>query len=129
MILAALFLIVGPDAVVDEPGYGHDCAAQPVQNFELRLTPSDISSAQIGAHHQSNEPVLNIQFSPSGQDRFLAVQKGRIGKKIAICFEGKLLSTPILQDYIYGGRAQISGFTLDELTDFQARMNETKTAP
>ncbi|MEP2104087.1 MAG: hypothetical protein ABJP02_13550 [Parasphingorhabdus sp.] len=128
MIWTALLLMAGPDASdveVEEPGYEHDCSAQPVRNFELRLVASDIKYAGMGFGSYSNEPVLNIEFSETGYDKFAAVQKGRIGKKFAFCFEDKLLSTPVLNEYIYGRTAQVSGgYTIEEITELQSRMNK-----
>lgn len=128
MIWTALLLMAGPDASdveVEEPGYEHDCSAQPVRNFELRLVASDIKYAGIGFGSYSNEPVLNIEFSETGYDKFATVQKGRIGKKFAFCFEDKLLSTPVLNEYIYGRTAQVSGgYTIEEITELQSRMNK-----
>ncbi|WP_343759857.1 SecDF P1 head subdomain-containing protein [Parasphingorhabdus litoris] len=115
---------------MDEPGYEHDCLAEPRQDFEFRLIASDIKSAQVGFHMQSNEPVLNIEFSESGFDRFLAVQKGRVGKKIVLCFKGRLLSTPVLNEYVHSRTAQISGgFTLEEATELQSQMTEGSETP
>ncbi len=133
MIWAVLLLITGPDVQeveVDEPGYEHDCSGQPIQNYELRLTPSDISSAEVGFGSYSNEPVLNIVFSETGYAKFASVQKGRLGKRFALCFEGRLLSVPILNEYIYGRTAQISGgFTIEEATELQIQMNKNNGAP
>ncbi|WP_108810137.1 SecDF P1 head subdomain-containing protein [Sphingorhabdus sp. Alg231-15] len=132
MIWAALLHITTPDAQdveAVEPGYEHDCSGQPMQNYELRLTASDISSAAVGFGSYSNEPVLNIVFSETGYDKFASVQKGRLGKRFALCFEGRLLSVPILNEYIYGRAAQISGaFTIEEATDLQIQMNKNKGA-
>ncbi len=133
MIWAALLLITGseaPDVEVDEPSYEHDCSAQPKQDFELRLVASDIHYAGVGFGSHSNEPVLNIEFSETGYDKFAAVQKGRIGKRFALCFEDKLLSTPVLNEYIYGRTAQVSGgYTIEEITELQTRMNKYTETP
>lgn len=136
MILATLLLVLGPDvpeADLDEPDYEHDCSVKTVRDFELRLIASDIKYAGIGFGSYSNEPVLNIEFSETGYEKFAAVQKGRIGKKFALCFEDKLLSTPVLNEYIYGRTAQVSGgYTIEEITELQTQMNkdiETSDVP
>lgn len=127
MIWVVLLLIAGtdtPDVEVEEPDIEHDCSAQPMQGFELRLVASDIEHAAVGFAPYGSGPVINIEFSESGYEKFAAVQKGRIGKRFALCFKGRLLSVPILNEYIYGRTAQISGgFTIEEATKLQTEMN------
>ncbi|MEP3224596.1 MAG: hypothetical protein ABJO01_01385 [Parasphingorhabdus sp.] len=97
---------------------------------ELRLIAADISSANVIIDKQSNRPVLHIVFSPSGNRRFMILQKGRLGKKIALFIGDRLVSEPILHEYIFDGRVQISGgFTFEEAQALRAELTSDAIEP
>ncbi|WP_074205427.1 SecDF P1 head subdomain-containing protein [Parasphingorhabdus marina] len=111
MIATLLLLATASDA--HQPANTAVCQSQNVLKHELRLSPEDIESAELGNH--SGRPVIYLLFSEIGNQRFMTIQKGRIGKSIALCFKGKLISEPVLREYLYGGSVQISGgFTIEE---------------
>lgn len=122
MIFAAL-LLMSP-ATNDPAVESHNCKSPELASYELRLVPEDIKRAEMSFHHQSNEPVINIEFSESGNERFTKVQIGRLGMPIALCLDGRLLSKPTLQEYVYGGFVQITGgFTVAEATDLAIKLD------
>ncbi len=102
MMLSLFILVAAPIAIYTDDW--HDCSAELVPDNELRLTAEDIDSAQMGFNDQTAQPVINIQFTESGNKRFVKVQQGRIGLPIALCFNGELLTKPILQEPVLGGQ-------------------------
>ena len=125
MIFSILLTTASP--IADQIPEPHNCKSLQPLNHELRITPEDIKRAQPGFDHQTNEPIINIEFSEAGNERFKRVQKDRLGLAIALCFNGELLSNPVLREYIYGGFVQISGnFTVEEATDMAAALNGMK---
>lgn len=68
-----------------------------------------LTNAQQGFDPQTNEPVVNIQFDQQGGARFAQLSSQNVGRPFAIILDGKVLSTPVFNEPIYGGSAQISG--------------------
>lgn len=97
---------------------------------ELWLTPDDIKTARVDFDKYANQPVINIVFSPSGNRRFMILQKDRLGKTIALYIGGRLIAEPILNEYIFDGEVQISGgFTLEEANALQTELTTDTIEP
>ena len=71
-------------------------------------------NAQQGFDPQTNEPVVNIQFDQQGGARFAKLSTENVGRPFGIILDGQVLSTPVFNEPILGGSAQISGgFTVE----------------
>ena len=66
-------------------------------------------NAQQGFDPQTNEPVVTIQFDQQGGARFAQLSTQNVGRPFAIILDGRVLSTPVFNEPILGGSAQISG--------------------
>lgn len=128
MMLAILLLAIAPDTA--PPLTAQEQLIESQKRPELRLTPSDIETARVDFDKYTNQPVINIAFSPSGNRRFMVLQKGRLGKTIALYIGDRLVAEPILNEYIFDGQVQISGrFTLEEATALQSELTTDKIEP
>ncbi len=81
------------------------------------LTGEDLKDAreQMG---QNQSPVVALQFTDAGGDKFAALTSANIGRHIGIYLDGELLTNPVVNDAITGGSAVITGQrTLDEAKD------------
>ncbi len=84
---------------------------------EVCLTGEDLKDAreQMG---QNKSPVVALQFTDAGGDKFAALTSANIGRHIGIYLDGELLTNPVVNDAITGGSAVITGQrTLDEAKD------------
>ncbi len=84
---------------------------------EVCLTGEDLKDAreQMG---QNKSPVVALQFTDAGGDKFAALTSANIGRHIGIYLDGELLTNPVVNDAINGGSAVITGQrTLDEAKD------------
>ncbi len=54
-------------------------------------------------------PVVTLQFSSQGARLFDEATAANVGRQIAICLDGIVISSPVVQERISGGSAQISG--------------------
>ena len=72
------------------------------------LSNSDIDSAAVGLD-PNGQPMISIVFTKAGAERFAEVTEQNIGKPLAILIDGELLSAPIIQESILGGKAVITG--------------------
>lgn len=72
------------------------------------LTGKDLKDAraQVG---QGNAAVVGLEFNDEGAKKFAELTARNIGRTIAIELDGKVLTAPVVQEAITGGRAQISG--------------------
>lgn len=74
------------------------------------LTGKDLkdSKAQVTQNGQS---VVGLEFNDEGAQKFARLTAQNIGQPISILLDGKVLTSPVVQEAITGGRAQISGST------------------
>ena len=78
------------------------------------LTGTDLKDAQA-AMDQNNRNVVNLEFSDEGGKKFADLTMKNVGRKIAILLDGEVLTDPVVNEPILGGRAEISGQrTLEE---------------
>jgi len=54
-------------------------------------------------------PIINIAFTDAGRERFAAISRQNIGKRLAIVINGQVRSAPVINSEITGGKVQISG--------------------
>jgi preprotein translocase subunit SecD len=57
----------------------------------------------------SGEPVLALAFTGSGNAKFLRAQRCGVGRPIEISIDRTVVSRPILNEPVTGGKANISG--------------------
>lgn len=73
------------------------------------LTGKDLSKALISTNPGNGEWVVSLEFNDKGTRKFAQLTQELVGKPMAIFFNGGLQSSPVIQEPILGGRAQISG--------------------
>lgn len=77
-------------------------------NGKVVLTGKDLKDARAQVS-QGNQAVVGLEFSEEGGKKFGELTTRNIGKQIAIELDGEVLTAPVVQEAITGGRAQISG--------------------
>lgn len=68
-----------------------------------------LTGSQQSFDAQTNAPVVNIQFDQQGGARFAKLSTENVGKLFAIILDDEVISTPVFNEPILGGSAQISG--------------------
>lgn len=95
---------------------------------QTSLTGKYLERAQVDFNQNSlpdREPVVNLQFNNEGAKIFAELTKKNIGKPLAIYLDGHPITTPVVQEEILSGKAQISGkFTLAEAKELAMRLNQ-----
>lgn len=80
-----------------------------------QLTGKQLESANVEFDQNTGAVQVVLQFDNEGADLFSEITKRNMGKQIAIFLDGEVISAPVVQAEILGGRAVISGnFTIDE---------------
>lgn len=78
------------------------------QDGNVVLTGKDLKDAKAQISN-GNQAVVGLEFNDEGGKKFADLTARNIGKQIAIVLDGDVLTAPVVQEAITGGRAQISG--------------------
>lgn len=83
------------------------------------------ASLQFGSGQGGvSDPYVLINFTGEGADIFEELTNENVGRTIAIYLDGEPISTPVVQQAIPGGQAQITGnFTPDEAKQLAGRLS------
>ncbi|NBS41845.1 protein translocase subunit SecD, partial [bacterium] len=88
------------------------------------LSGKDLKRAAVQFDQNSNNPIVSLQFNDEGAKIFGDLTARLVGQPIAIFLDGEPISTPNVNQAIYGGEAVITGtFTLDEAKLLAQRLN------
>ncbi len=60
--------------------------------------------------------IVNLRFDSAGAKQFGDITQAHVGERLAILLDGKVVSAPNLNSPIYGGNAQISGGSFNQVT-------------
>jgi len=93
------------------------------------LTGKNLKTAEATFEStQSNiqsEPVVSITFDNTGKEKFAALTKANLNKRIAIVLDNKIVSAPNVQTEISDGKAIITGSKdIKEAQNLAKRLNE-----
>ena len=79
-----------------------------------RLTGKDLKTAKEQIEN-GNQNVVASEFTDEGADKFADLTAANVGHKIAILLDGEVLTAPVVNEPITGGKAVITGSrTLEE---------------
>ena len=116
------------DDLTLDPDTGRLLRTPRVVEKKIRLTGAVIKSA--AAAHVRGQPSVNVEFDAAGAAAFAAVTRASVGRALAIVLDGRLLSAPVIQTEIAGGRLVINGnFTEPDARDFARLLSSGELAP
>jgi len=88
------------------------------------LTGADLKRAKVTFDSQSGKPAVSIEFNDEGAKKFEDLTEKNVGKPLAIFLDQDLVSSPIVQEKIVGGSAQITGdFSVDQAKNLSIQLN------
>jgi len=108
---------------------------QKVENWQLALedpyfipTPLNgkyLEKAEVNLLGVTPNPIISLQFNGEGAKLFEELTSKNIGKRLAIYVDQTIISAPLVQEKISGGKAQISGdFTAASARELVANLNK-----
>ncbi len=106
-----------------------DASGKVVLNMDANYIPTELTGryldrAIVEFDPTTGEPVVSLQFDKEGSDLFQKITKENVGKTVAIFLDGNIISSPVVNEAISGGKAQISGnFKPQEAKDLVQRLN------
>jgi len=91
---------------------------------ETGLNGRDINKAQLSFDPTTQEPLVLLNFNDDGKELFAQLTTDHVGEPIGIFLDGVLRSSPVVQEPIKDGSAQISGnFTITEAKQLVKDLN------
>ena len=107
---------------------------QKIENWELvledpyfistTLTGKYLEKASLGFNQQTGTPLISLQFNNEGAEIFEQLTSQNVGKILGIFIDGVAISTPVVQEAISGGKAQITGdFAVEEAKELVRNLN------
>lgn len=72
------------------------------------LTNADVARAAPMIDDMTRHPYVLVELSPEGADRFHAVTKENVNRRLAIVLDGFVTSAPVVAEPISGGRISIT---------------------
>lgn len=94
------------------------------ENGQQILTGDQVASAKavIGEQNGVKKYMVSLTFTEAGTKAFADATTANVGKRIAIIYDGKVYSNPVVREAITGGECQIDG-----MTDYEEAENLAST--
>ena len=77
---------------------------------ELLMTGEVLKEARAGHETQFNRPIISFELTGEGAKKFAQITRNNVGKRVGIYLDNELLTNPVVQEEIGGGKGQITGF-------------------
>ncbi len=91
---------------------------------DTQLTGRYLQKATLEFSPNTNQPIVGLNFNSEGKALFAEITKANVGNIVGIFLDGKPISTPVVNEPILDGRAQISGnFTRVQAQDLVRNLN------
>lgn len=88
------------------------------------LTGKQLKRASVQFDPNTGEPNVSLQFNSEGAELFSQLTERNVGKPVAIFLDGRIISSPTVNEKISGGQAVITGrFTVVESKKLAQRLN------
>lgn len=87
---------------------------------EVLVTGADVKDAKVAINSKDNQPVVSLQFTPEGAQKFAdaTAKLAGTGQPLVIVLDNEVISSPMVNTAITGGSAQIEGnFTVDSASE------------
>jgi preprotein translocase subunit SecD len=92
--------------------------------IKTELTGRYLDKATLDFNQTTGEPTVSLVFDDEGAKLFEKITSENVGKTVAIYLDGEPISTPVVNEAIAGGQAQITGnFTPIEARTLVGRLN------
>ncbi len=105
---ANLAAAVPPPGVDFLPLEGRDGGRIAVRR-RVEVDGANLTDARAGQNSQTGQWVVNFTFDSTGTRRFGEISRANVGRPFAIVLDDKVISAPVINEPITGGRGQISG--------------------
>ena len=77
---------------------------------DVLMTGDKVKDAEAGFGSQFNRPIVVMELTTQGKNRFAEITRNNIGKRVGIYLDNELLTNPQVQEEINRSQARITGF-------------------
>ncbi|WCM42681.1 hypothetical protein MG290_03105 [Flavobacterium sp. CBA20B-1] len=92
------------------------------------VSKADIEAAKAEIGEYIHRPIINVKLTEAGALKFAEASEKNVGKPLAIVINKKVISMPIVQSKIDGGKVQISGdFSMEEANKLAEKLKKMET--
>ena len=70
---------------------------------------TDVTDTQVAFDHRIGEPVVTFSLTGAGTRRFARATTDNLNRRMAMVFDGEVISAPVIREPITGRMGQISG--------------------
>lgn len=114
--------IPGDDEILFGRNYNPETGVETRKVYLMKkqslMTGEFLTEARVNLDQRYNEPYVSIVFNSTGAKLFEQITANNVKKRLAIILDNNVYSSPVIQEKIAGGNAQISGsFTMQEARD------------
>ena len=85
----------------------HPAKAEGLRIGSLALCRDSVAS--VSEHLEGPDAVLHIALAAGREKQLERLTAGRVGKKLPIRLDGRIISAPLIREPLTGGRIAISG--------------------
>jgi preprotein translocase subunit SecD len=91
--------------------------------YETILTGADLAKS-FPDFGQNNQPVIGFEFKQAAADKFGEFTNNHVGQYLTVALDGKVLTSPSIDEAIWGGRGIIRGkFSMAEVDKVVRQLN------
>jgi len=91
---------------------------------ETGVSGKDLKKAAVEFDQNTGSPYVAIDFTQEGGKKFAELTTRLVGQKMPIFLDQRIISDPVVQEPITGGRGRITGqFTIEEARKFARQLN------
>lgn len=102
----------------------YDIVPAPSPWINTELSGKYLERAGVEFDQNTGGAYVALTFNTEGGELFGQLTEEHVGEPVAIFLDGEAISTPVVQQAIYGGRAVITGdFTVEEAKLLAQRLN------
>lgn len=87
------------------------------------LTGKDLDRSTTGFNQNNGQPEVQLQFTPSGGQKFEEITGRNVNKRLAIVLDNQVVEAPTVNQAITGGSAVITGMTLEQAKQLTIQLN------
>lgn len=88
------------------------------------LGGKQLKKSEVQFDQLSGSPSVGLIFDDEGSKLFEDITRDNVGKRVAIFLDGNIISAPVVQQEISGGKAVITGnFSIPEARELVERLN------
>lgn len=111
--VGALYFILYDDLKTEDGGTPDENDKVVYDNSKILMTGDTIGEATSGTDQAQGTGktryVIQVKFKGKGVKKFADITTENEGKRLAIVYDGRMVSAPVLEEPITGGNCQISG--------------------